>query len=112
MHNFNPRVQGTEIEEITTTNNNDIDIEMRAASTFSTAVSTAVDPYSLKRGLKTEDELRSLKKGKTKKQGNYYEKQNTLIEDLLRPLDQHVEDAKAERDANRLPVRTIRWLQA
>ena len=83
---------------------NEGDLEQQAASAYSTAVASSIDPYSLKAGLKTDDDLKNLKKSKKKKAEAYYEKQNVLIGDLLRPLEEHVENAKASERANRLPV--------
>jgi hypothetical protein len=80
------------------------DPEQHAASAYSTAIASSLDPYSLKSGLKTVDDLKSLKSSKKKKQEAFYEKQNVLIGDLLRPLEEHVENARAEQAKNRLPV--------
>jgi len=80
------------------------DPERQAASAYSTAITSSLDPYSLKSGLKTVDDLKNLKNSKKKKQGAFYEKQNVLIGDLLRPLEEHVENAQAEEKKNRLPV--------
>ena len=80
------------------------DPEQQATSAYSTAIASSLDPYSLKTGLKTVDDLRNLKSSKKKKQGAFYEKQNVLIGDLLRPLEEHVKNAQAEQEKNRLPV--------
>lgn len=80
------------------------DLEQQAASAYSTAVASSLDPFSLKAGLKTDGDLKNLKKSKKKKTEAYYEKQNILIGDLLRPLEEHVENAKAAERANHLPV--------
>jgi phage tail sheath gpL-like len=80
------------------------DPEQQAASAYSTAIASSLDPYSLKSGLKTVDDLKNLKSSKKKKQGAFYEKQNALIGELLMPLEEHVENAQAEQRKNRLPV--------
>jgi len=68
---------------------------------------TLVDPYMLGLAIKATNELQELKKkgknGKRLKQ--YYEKQNTLINDLLKPMEKHTEDAKVAEEATRLPVK-------
>jgi hypothetical protein len=92
----------TEIQEVPAENGNRI--ELQETSAYSTALQTNQDPYVLKRGLKTEEELTTLKESRKKKAERFYERQNTLIGDLLRPLDEHVENAKAEAKQNRLPV--------
>ncbi|CAG8688592.1 9558_t:CDS:2 [Acaulospora colombiana] len=88
------------IQEVSTSN---ADLEEQASYGYSTAVSASQDPYSLKRGLKTNDEMASLKKSKKKKAEEFYEKQNVLIGDMLRPLEEHVENAKEAERKNRLP---------
>ncbi|PVF98162.1 hypothetical protein CPB86DRAFT_784986 [Serendipita vermifera] len=91
------------IQEIST--NNAVDLEEQASYGYSTAVSASQDPYSLKRGLKTTDELTSLKKAKKRKEEQFYEKQNVHIGDMLKPLEEYVENAKEEERKNRLPVK-------
>jgi len=81
------------------------DIEQQATSAYS--ITSSPDPYSLKSGLKTGDDLKNLKKSRNRKQGAFYEKQNVLIGELLMPLDKHVEYARAEVQKNRLPVRQL-----
>jgi hypothetical protein len=55
--------------------------------------------------------LASLKKSKKKKAEVFYEKQNVLIGDMLRPLEEHVENAREEERKNRLPVSVILLLE-
>ncbi|KAG8813769.1 hypothetical protein FRC17_001436 [Serendipita sp. 399] len=81
------------------------DLEMRTPTAFSSALASQLDPYSLKRGLKTDDELRGLKQRKKKKEESYYTKQNMLIGDLLKPLEEHVESAKAIEEKNHVSVK-------
>lgn len=65
------------------------------------------DPYSLRSKLQDDGAISALRKrgGGGKRLGAYYSDQNSEIEALLKPLDQHVEDARVEGEANRLPVR-------
>lgn len=66
------------------------------------------DPFSLKSGLKTSEELNSF--GRTsagKKALAYHRKQNLLIENLLLPLEDHVEQAKESEAASKTHVRDL-----
>ncbi|KAF8172692.1 CDF-like metal transporter [Pholiota molesta] len=66
----------------------------------------AVDPYQIRDGILTEEELANLrhhKKGKAV--GKYQSRQNNLISALLKPMEEHTEDAKAQEEAIRLPVK-------
>lgn len=80
------------------------------------------DPYSLRYGLKTEEQLETIKANSGKKRSGgvsgcvgkpkdvwrarkltgFYEAQNENIERLLKPVDQHVQDAKDEQGADAL----------
>ncbi|KAK0799741.1 hypothetical protein LTR59_005059 [Friedmanniomyces endolithicus] len=82
----------------------------------------ANDPYSLRHGLKTEEDLESIKANSGKKRSmvtcgigrdpvaaykahklqGFYEQQNENIERLLKPVDEHVRQAKEEREAEGL----------
>lgn len=64
------------------------------------------DPFNFGHGLKTDveiAELRSRKRGK--RLANYHRKQNALIASLLKPMEEHTEDARHEEDLSRLPVK-------
>ncbi|KAN0135624.1 CDF zinc transporter 2 [Lactarius tabidus] len=64
------------------------------------------DPFNIGHGLKTDAEiaeLRSRKRGK--RLANYHRKQNALIASLLKPMEEHTEDARHEEDLSRLPVK-------
>ncbi|KAJ2930014.1 hypothetical protein H1R20_g7067, partial [Candolleomyces eurysporus] len=64
------------------------------------------DPYQFKDGIIPEDALvglRNRKKGKPI--ARYQQKQNVLIESLLKPMEAHTEDAEQEENANRLAVK-------
>ena len=80
------------------------------------------DPFNFGHGLKTDAEiaeLRSRKRGK--RLANYHRKQNAvrtsstssvfpthtasqLITSLLKPMEEHTEDARNEEDLSRIPV--------
>ncbi|PSR72557.1 hypothetical protein PHLCEN_2v11550 [Hermanssonia centrifuga] len=63
------------------------------------------DPYAFRNGLKSEDELAQLRRTKLgKRLEGYQRKQNDLIEALLKPMEEHTEDARVEEEATRLPV--------
>ncbi|KAK1093931.1 hypothetical protein LTR48_001321 [Friedmanniomyces endolithicus] len=82
----------------------------------------ANDPYSLRHGLKTEEDLESIKANSGKKRSmvtcgigrdpmaaykahklqGFYEQQNENIERLLKPVDEHVRQAREEREAEGL----------
>ncbi|KAJ4291743.1 hypothetical protein N0V90_009638 [Kalmusia sp. IMI 367209] len=81
------------------------------------------DPYRLAEALKPEEELAQIrantsrkrdgfgpitlneKAGRARKLEKFYEKQNENIERLLKPVDDHVRDAKEEEGANHLKYR-------
>ncbi|KAJ7754979.1 CDF-like metal transporter [Mycena maculata] len=70
----------------------------------------ASDPFHFRGALKTPaqiDELRRRKKGK--RIASYHGKQNTLIESLLKPMEEHTEDARVDEAATRLPVKIAVW---
>ncbi|KAK0312995.1 hypothetical protein LTR01_002659 [Friedmanniomyces endolithicus] len=82
----------------------------------------ANDPYSLRHGLKTEEDLEIIKANSGKKRSmvtcgigrdpvaaykahklqGFYEQQNENIERLLKPVDEHVRQAREEREAEGL----------
>ncbi|KAF5376194.1 hypothetical protein D9757_009308 [Collybiopsis confluens] len=67
------------------------------------------DPFLLRNGFKTEEELSDLRRRqKGKRSGRavarYQDEQNGLITSLLKPMQEHTEDARIEEDSNRLPV--------
>ncbi|EIM92410.1 CDF-like metal transporter [Stereum hirsutum FP-91666 SS1] len=64
------------------------------------------DPFEFNNGLKSEQELQELRKRKGGKPlERYHERQNALIHALLKPMEEHTEDARIVEDAARLPVR-------
>jgi hypothetical protein len=91
-----------EIQEVTVNDYADADVEKAIGS--STVIGSSPDPFSFKNGVKSEKELDALKKLRRRKVYKYYGKQNELIEDLLRPMDEHVENAKQQAKDNHLLV--------
>ncbi|KAJ7657988.1 CDF-like metal transporter [Mycena rosella] len=68
------------------------------------------DPFRFRGALKTPaeiDELRRRKKGK--RLAAYHGTQNTLIASLLKPMEEHTEDARVDEAASRFPVRIAVW---
>ncbi|KAF9786879.1 CDF-like metal transporter [Thelephora terrestris] len=64
------------------------------------------DPFSFRNGIKTDEELvvlRQRKKGKTLE--SYHRKQNELIDNLLKPMAVHTQEARDSADAARLSVK-------
>ncbi|KAK7435519.1 hypothetical protein VKT23_019641 [Stygiomarasmius scandens] len=83
------------------------DVESNSIASIASARST--DPFGLREGIQTEDqlaELRNRKKGK--KVVKYQNRQNDLIGSLLKPMEEHTEDARVEENNNRIPVK-IAW---
>ncbi|KAJ6520174.1 CDF-like metal transporter [Mycena sanguinolenta] len=68
------------------------------------------DPFHFRGALKTPaeiDELRRRKKGK--RLASYQGNQNTLIASLLKPMEEHTEDARIDEAAARLPIKIAVW---
>lgn len=99
------------------------DIERATAYSPTTLSAEAPDPFSLRNGVKTEDELSQLRQ-RRKNLENFHRRQNNvspdrhrqqvylidenvlqLISYVLTPMDEHTEQAKVETEASRLPVR-------
>ncbi|KAI5119059.1 hypothetical protein M0805_001518 [Coniferiporia weirii] len=91
---------------LSTTTPGAYDIEKR----FKLRIDSDVDPYMIKHGLRTEEqlsELRHRKKGRNLE--HYHRKQNDLIYSLLKPMEEHTEDAREVEEVNRLPVKIAVW---
>ncbi|KAJ3527884.1 hypothetical protein NM688_g8066 [Phlebia brevispora] len=68
------------------------------------------DPYAFRNGILTEDELAILRKRKRGKAiERYHRRQNDLISALLKPMEEHTEDARAAEEAARLPIKIAIW---
>ncbi|KIY50262.1 CDF-like metal transporter [Fistulina hepatica ATCC 64428] len=71
-----------------------------------------LDPYYLKRGYKSKDDLiklRELHPKNGKRIVDYQERQNELITSLLMPMEDHTQNALEQEKAARLPVRIAVW---
>ncbi|PAV22804.1 CDF-like metal transporter [Pyrrhoderma noxium] len=68
------------------------------------------DPHMFSNGLKTEDELSELRRRKRgHKLERYHRRQNELITSLLKPMEEHTEEAKEAEEIARLPVKIAVW---
>lgn len=91
------------------------DVENQSLPTYS----DANDPYSLRSGLKSVDEIDTIRANTSRKRSNgcapkpkdairarkiekFYETQNERIEKLLKPVDEHVRLAKEEQGSDAL----------
>ncbi|KAF9077151.1 CDF-like metal transporter [Rhodocollybia butyracea] len=91
----------------------EIDISQRPASfpsdvepAIATSSLNDVDPFNLRHGLQTEDQLSEIRnRKKSKGVLKYHSHQNKLINSLLKPMQDHIQDAKVEEDNNRIPVK-------
>ncbi|KAL9716307.1 hypothetical protein Ac2012v2_000754 [Leucoagaricus gongylophorus] len=64
------------------------------------------DPYQFRDGLIDDDTLTKLRRrGKGKRVAKYQLRQNDLITSLLKPMEEHTEEAHLEEEAARLPVK-------
>ncbi|KAG6888233.1 hypothetical protein C0992_009225 [Termitomyces sp. T32_za158] len=66
-----------------------------------------LDPYQLRDGLLTQEQISCLRQreNKGKRIARYHQKQNDLITSLLKPMEDHTAEARAEEDDARLPVK-------
>ncbi|KIP11661.1 hypothetical protein PHLGIDRAFT_27714 [Phlebiopsis gigantea 11061_1 CR5-6] len=72
--------------------------------------SEANDPFGFNNGIKSEHELDQMRRRKRgKKLATYHRQQNNLINALLKPMEAHTEDARAEEEASALPIKIAIW---
>lgn len=72
---------------------------------FASGISSS-DPYQFRDGLIDDDTLTKLRRrGKGKRVAKYQLRQNDLITSLLKPMEEHTEEAHLEEEAARLPVK-------
>ncbi|KAJ7610841.1 CDF-like metal transporter [Roridomyces roridus] len=70
----------------------------------------AADPFHFRRALKAPHELNELRQRKKgKRLARYHGQQNSLIEYLLKPMEDHTEDFRVDEAAARLPVKIAVW---
>ncbi|KAH9935346.1 CDF-like metal transporter [Fomitopsis serialis] len=82
------------------------DEEQRATSVSS----ERADPYAFRGAYMTEEELDKLRSRKSgKRLVKYQRKQNDLINALLKPMEEHTEEARAEEETSRLPIQIAIW---
>ncbi|KAJ8586486.1 CDF manganese transporter [Rhizopogon salebrosus TDB-379] len=69
------------------------------------------DPYMIRGGLKTDDELSQLRhRRKTgKRLERFHRKQNDLIHSMLKPMEEHTEEAKQDEEQYHVAVRIAVW---
>ncbi|KAM0713824.1 hypothetical protein Q7P37_010786 [Cladosporium fusiforme] len=92
-------------------NNNSNDVELQSLPGYT----EANDPYSLRHGLKSVDELGQIRANTSRKRcipveqstkqrqlKAFYESQNENIERLLKPVDDHVREAKEKQESESL----------
>ncbi|KIM47677.1 hypothetical protein M413DRAFT_206541 [Hebeloma cylindrosporum] len=77
-----------------------LDIERPSAS----ATFLPVDPYQFRDGIVSDEEIAGLRR-RNKGKATYQLRQNNLISALLKPMEEHTEDAKNVEEAARLPVK-------
>ncbi|KAL5533668.1 hypothetical protein ACEPAG_128 [Sanghuangporus baumii] len=71
---------------------------------------TERDPLVFRSGIKTEGELGELRRRKKGKQlERFHREQNELIGSLLKPMDEHTEEARGAEEAARLPTKIAVW---
>ncbi|KII91016.1 hypothetical protein PLICRDRAFT_39610 [Plicaturopsis crispa FD-325 SS-3] len=88
-------------------NINDADLERTAASSISSA---SYDPLKIRNGIVPEGELADLRRRKKGKHiEKYHRRQNNLITAMLKPMEEHTEDARNEVENARIPVRIAVW---
>ncbi|EPT03404.1 hypothetical protein FOMPIDRAFT_1046948 [Fomitopsis schrenkii] len=69
------------------------------------SIHATTDPYMLRAAWKSEEELDGLRRRKAgKRLVKYHVKQNALISSLLKSIEEHTEEAKAEEAESRLPI--------
>ncbi|KAI0714832.1 CDF manganese transporter [Earliella scabrosa] len=77
---------------------------------FVLAAARRFDPYSLRDRYKSHDELTRLRQSKSGKAiEDFYHRQNGLIISLLKPMDEHTEDARIEQGSSHTQVRIAIW---
>ncbi|KAL4253625.1 Cation Diffusion Facilitator Transporter [Abortiporus biennis] len=92
----------------------DADVERASVSSpnglNSYAESAAPDPFSFRSSIKSDQELAELRRRrKGKRLEKYHQRQNDLISYLLKPMEEHTEQARADEEAARLPVKIAIW---
>jgi hypothetical protein len=65
------------------------------------------DPLLLRERLHPEASINQLRHRKSDKKslGNFYDRQNTQIASMLKPMDRHIEEAKEDQEENRMAIK-------
>jgi len=89
----------------------DVDVERDTTLTPSSPKLDSPDPFNLRNGLSSDEQLADLRKRKKKGKQleRYHRQQNELINSFLKPMEAHTEEARAEEEAARLPVKIAVW---
>lgn len=87
------------------------DVERATTVTTDSAAAHSQDPFAFRTALKNQAELDDLRKRKKtgKRLEKYHRRQNALITSLLKPMEEHTSQARAESEASRLPVKIAVW---
>jgi len=87
------------------------DIERATSNTPNSVVPNSPDPYAFRSAIKSDDELAELRKRRKtgKRLEKYHRKQNSLIDSLLKPMEEHTQEAKDQMEASRLPIKIAIW---
>ncbi|KIY66157.1 CDF-like metal transporter [Cylindrobasidium torrendii FP15055 ss-10] len=84
------------------------DLERASASTPATLATH--DPYNLRNGVTSEEDLAQMRKRKKGKAvAQYQRKQNDLISYLLKPMEEHTSEARDKEEQARLAVKIAVW---
>jgi len=69
------------------------------------------DPYMIRAGLKTDDELSQIRRRRKtgKRLERFHKKQNDLIHSLLKPMEEHTEEARQDERDFHVSVRIAVW---
>lgn len=69
------------------------------------------DPYRIRLGLKTDDELSQLRRRRRtgKRLEKFHRKQNDLIQSLLKPMEEHTQEAREDEANFHFSVRVAVW---
>ncbi|KAJ2918382.1 hypothetical protein MD484_g2005, partial [Candolleomyces efflorescens] len=80
--------------------------DLERASSNESATILPHDPFQLQNGILTDGALEGLRNRKRGKQlEKHHLRQNELIKSMLKPMEEHTEDAHAEEQAAQLPVK-------
>ncbi|KAF8131622.1 CDF manganese transporter [Boletus edulis] len=97
-------VSGSHLRELTPVNTDDIEKKPHKPESLS-------DPYTLRGGLKTDEELSQLRH--RKKHGKslelYHRRQNNLIHSFLKSIEDHSKESKLQEEASRLSIKIAVW---